>query len=271
MLRKDIVRPLSDGKRHVDEREITKFDVLAEEWWKPGGKFKVVHAFNAARVDYLITYFERQNEAGGMTGGSKPLPGLRLLDAGCGAGIVSLPLVEAGANVTSIDASAQSIAVAQREAMSREINADFRCARPDELSVHDEKFDGAVCLEVVEHVADLESFIDNLSQLVAPDGHLVLGTLNRTVQSYLKAIVGAEYILRWLPRRTHDWSKFATPNELKRLLKDRGFSETARQGLSFDPLRWRWHLSSDLTVNYLIAFKKQMPGPAGTNALLDQL
>ncbi|MFT7578231.1 MAG: 2-polyprenyl-6-hydroxyphenyl methylase/3-demethylubiquinone-9 3-methyltransferase [Alphaproteobacteria bacterium] len=260
MLRKDIVRPLSDGKRYVDKQEIAKFDALAEEWWKPDGKFKVVHAFNAARVSYLISYFARRNESVGTAAGRMPLSGLRLLDAGCGAGIVSLPLVEAGAEVTGIDASAQSIAVAQREARNRGLDVDFRCATPDELSLHDEKFDAAVCLEVVEHVADLESFIDDLSHLIAPGGHMVLGTLNRTVQSYLKAIVGAEYILGWLPRQTHDWSKFVTPTELKRLLEHRGFRETTRQGLSFDPFRWRWLLSDDDSVNYLIAFEKQMPG-----------
>ena len=145
---------------------------------------------------------------------------------------------------------------------NQKTNADARTATtrkiiPAEVNASEAAFDGGVCLEVVEHVADLETFIDDLSHLIAPGGHLVLGTLNRTAQSYLKAIIGAEYILRWLPRRTHDWSKFVKPDELKELLAARGFQETARQGLSFDPLRWRWRLSTDLSVNYLIAFKKE--------------
>lgn len=260
MLRKDIIRPLADGNRHVDKQEIAKFDALAEEWWRPDGKFKVVHAFNAARVDYLIRFFSQQNDARGAAGTNKALTGLRLLDAGCGAGIVSLPLAEAGAIVTGIDASAQSIAVAQRQAENRGLDVDFRCVTPAELTESEAAFHGGVCLEVVEHVADLEAFIDDLSGLIAPGGYLVLGTLNRTVQSYLKAIIGAEYILNWLPRRTHDWSKFVKPDELKELFELRGFRETAREGLSFDPLRWKWQLGRDMSVNYLIAFEKEVPG-----------
>lgn len=262
MLRKDIIRPLGDGNRHVDKQEIAKFDALAEEWWRPDGKLKVVHAFNAARVDFLTGFFAQQSEASGIQNAQKPLAGLRLLDAGCGAGIVSLPLAEAGADVTGIDASAQSIAVAQSQAANRGLTVDFRCALPAEILRHNAAFDGGVCLEVVEHVANLEAFIDDLSRLIAPGGHLVLGTLNRTVQSYLKAIIGAEYILNWLPRRTHDWSKFVKPEELNELLAPRGFRETARQGLSFDPLRWRWRLGKDMSINYLIAFEKQASGMA---------
>lgn len=257
MLRKDIVRPLPGGHRHADAQEIAKFDTLAEEWWRPDGKFKVVHTFNAARVDYLIDFIARQNKARGGEDAKLPLTGLRLLDAGCGAGIVSLPLAESGASVTGIDASAQSVAVAQRQAEHRGLAVDFRCATPAEIAKADAAFDAGVCLEVVEHVGDLEAFIDDLSDLIAPGGHLVLGTLNRTVQSYLKAIIGAEYILNWLPRRTHEWSKFVKPVELKELLETRGFREIARQGLSFDPLRWRWRLSTDISVNYIIAFEKQ--------------
>ena len=257
MLRKDIIRPLPGGHRHADALEITKFDTLAEEWWRPDGKFKVVHAFNEARVDYLIQFFARQNNICDDANPQLPLTGLRLLDAGCGAGIVSLPLSESGANVTGIDASAQSIAVAQRQAEHRGLTVDFRCTTPAEISEAKATFDCGICLEVVEHVGDLEAFIDDLCNLIKPGGQLVLGTLNRTVQSYLKAIVGAEYILNWLPRRTHDWSKFVKPLELKDLLEARGFREKERRGLSFDPLRWQWRLGTDTSVNYLIAFEKQ--------------
>ncbi len=257
MLRKDVVRPLPGGHRHIDAQEIAKFDTLAEEWWRPDGKFKVVHEFNAARVDYLIDFFARQNKARLGAHPNLPLSGLRLLDAGCGAGIVSLPLAENGADVTGIDASAQSIAVAQRQAEHRGLAVDFRCGTPAEVTTAEAAFNGGVCLEVVEHVGDLEAFVDDLSILIAPGGHLVLGTLNRTSQSYVKAIIGAEYILRWLPKRTHDWSKFVKPVELKELLERRGFREVARQGLSFNPLRWQWRLSKDMSVNYLIAFEKQ--------------
>ena len=257
MLRKDIVRPLPGGHRHADVQEIAKFDELAEEWWRPDGKFKVVHAFNAARVDYLIDFFAQQSNACTGANSNLPLSGLRLLDAGCGAGIVSLPLAESGAKVTGIDASAQSIAVAQRQAEHLELRVDFRCATPAEIREAEAAFGCGICLEVVEHVGDLEAFIDDLSHLISPGGQLVLGTINRTVQSYLKAIIGAEYILNWLPKRTHDWSKFVKPAELKELLEARGYREIARQGLTFDPLRWQWRLGTDTSVNYLIAFEKQ--------------
>lgn len=254
MLRKDIIRPLKSGGRTADPNEIARFDALSEEWWKPNGKFKVVHAFNAARVDYIINLIGNRSKQTAPT--EKPLAGLNILDVGCGAGLVSEPLARNGAAVTALDASAQNIEVARRHAEKTGVDIDYICATPEEIMGKDETYDIVLSLEVVEHVSDLPSFLDALAKFIRPEGLLILGTLNRTLRSKVLAIYGAEYILGWLPKGTHDWQRFVKPQELDEHFSDLGFTQYALQGIAFNPLRWEWKLSANADVNYLQAFEK---------------
>ncbi len=259
MLRKDIVRPLEEGRRTASECEIAKFDALALEWWKPDGKFKTVHAFNAVRVDYIGRLLT--NHLGSADRADAPLNGVRILDAGCGAGLVSEPVARLGAEVTGIDASAHNIAIARRHALSSGLEINYHCATPEELSASQEPFDAVLSLEVVEHVADLPAFLTATASLVRPGGLLVIGTLNRTALSYALAIVGAEYVLRWLPKGTHEWKKFVKPGELISHLSSDGFTEFVRQGVAFNPATWQWGLGRSSAVNYLSAFRKTTKRP----------
>ena len=256
MLRKDIVRPAhaSIGGT-VDPAELKRFEVLANEWWKPNGKFKTVHAFNAARLGLIIKTLSESEAA--QRSGDLPLNGLRVADVGCGAGLMSEPLARLGANVVGIDAAGTNIAVARRHATESSIAVDYRCATPDALARAGERYDGVLCLEVVEHVADLAGFLAQTAALVAPGGLLIIGTLNRTVSSYLLAIIGAEYALGLLPRGTHDWRRFVKPDELVELLGRHGLVELRRQGLAFNALTWRWSSNNDTPVNYLVIFRRQ--------------
>lgn len=246
MLRKD---QLKTSRPTADPAEIDRFNRLADEWWKPDGAFKVVHAFNAARVGWLS---RRLPELFGRDAATEtPLTGLTLLDAGCGAGLVSEPMARLGATVTGIDASERSVMTASRHAGQTGLAVTYRHALPEDLDPSADLFDIVLSLEVVEHVADLGAFLTAIGRLVAPGGILVVGTLNRTPVSYVKAIVGAEYVLRWLPRGTHDWAKFVTPAELTGHLAPLGLETVECRGVALHPLTWRWSLSSDTSVNYL--------------------
>ena len=251
MLRKDIVRTatLSTGQT-ADPAELARFEALADEWWKPHGKFKTVHAFNAARLGAIEVMLAELGRA--IRNVDQPLAGLRIADVGCGAGLICEPLARLGASLVGIDAAGANIEVARRHAAQTGIAIDYRCATPDVLAAAGERFNAVVCLEVVEHVVDLPAFLAATAALVAPGGMLIIGTLNRTVKSYALAIIGAEYVLGWLPKGTHDWRRFATPAELAALLARHGLVEAEgwRQGLVFDPIRWRWSLSTDTAVNF---------------------
>ncbi len=251
MLRKDIIRPAT-GKTTADGSEIARFDALAASWWDPDGRLKAAHRFNAARVPMLVGRLARLFGRSGTT----PLTGLRLLDAGCGVGFVSEPLARAGASVTAIDASGQSIAIAQRHAAASGLAIDYRVALPESLVGREAPFDAVISLEVVEHVADLPAFLKALAELTRPDGVLAIGTLNRTAKSLLLAKAGAEYVLRWLPVGTHDWRKFVRPDELDALLRPHGLAAADEVGLAFDPLAWRWRESRDTSVNYLRIYRR---------------
>lgn len=253
MLRKDIIRPARVAQGTADPAEIARFDALADEWWKPDGKFKVVHGFNAARVGLIkavLTTLAVSIDA------DKPLTGLHVADIGCGVGIVPEPLTRAGARVTAIDASAQNIAIATRHASQSGLDIDYRCALPEDLAAEAGHFDAVLSLEVVEHVADVGLFLDATSALVRPGGLLIIGTINRTPRAWALAIVAAERVLGWLPRGTHDWNKFVRPQETAAHLARHGFRQRALHGVVLDPLTWRWRASRDTAVNYLQVFTR---------------
>lgn len=237
--------------------EIERFNALAEEWWKPDGKFKVVHAFNAERVRYLTNHIAHITGRG-ETPSSKPLAGLKIADIGCGAGLVSEPIAAAGADVFAIDAAERNVAIARHHAIKTGVDISYVHALPEELDPsHRGAYDVVLSLEVVEHVADVGGFLRAIGQLVRPGGYLVVGTLNRTAKSFALGIVGAEYVLRLLPRGTHDWRKFVKPSELDGHLVEDGFQRTACIGVSMNPLSWVWTTSRDTSVNYLQTLQKR--------------
>lgn len=252
MLIKDRLKPFAIS---VDPQEIDRFNLLAEEWWKPDGVFKVIHGFNKKRVDYLRSVFPRLIGSSGED--SYPLKGYRILDAGCGAGLVSEPMSILGAEVIGIDASERNIEIASQHAKKEGINVCYKHKLPEDLDpFHDGLFDIVLSLEVVEHVGNLDSYLSSIARLVKPNGYLIIGTLNRTSAAFIKAILGAEYILRLLPRRTHSWSKFITPEELIEALEPHGFCKSENCGISYNPFSRNWKITNDLSVNYMQIHKK---------------
>ena len=251
MLRKDEMKAM---KPTADAAEVARFNALADEWWKPGGAFKVVHQFNAARIGYLSQQLPAL--AGRCPVRERPLSGLRLLDAGCGAGLVSEPMARLGADVTGIDASERNVMVARHHAEQAGAAVSYQHALPEDLVAEGEAFDIVLSLEVVEHVADVGAFLHAVGRLVKPGGVMVIGTLNRTPQSYVKAIVGAEYVLRWLPRGTHDWAKFVRPDEVAGHLGPLGFGVVETKGVTLNPLTFRWSVNDDTSVNYLKVLRR---------------
>jgi len=222
---------------------------MAAEWWDPAGKFRPLHKLNPVRLTYirdrLCQHFGRDARR------PKPLAGLRLLDIGCGGGLVAEPLTRLGADVVAIDASATNIGVARSHARESELTIDYRHTAAEDLAERGERFDAVLALEIVEHVADLEAFIAAAAALTRPQGALIVATLNRTPQSFLLAIVGAEYVLRWLPVGTHDWKKFVRPSELGAVLRRHSADIRDVTGVAYSPLGDSWRLGSDLAVNYM--------------------
>ena len=249
MLRKDIrkLSPITAGT--ADPTEIARFDALAEEWWKPDGAFKVIHAFNRVRVAHIAarlpTLLQRNPRA------VLSLRGLNIIDVGCGAGLVTEPISALGANVVGIDASVRNVMIAERHARSSGASVSYFHALPEDCADLAGTFDVVMSLEVVEHVADLPVFLEALVRLVAPGGIVLIGTLNRTVRSFVKAIIGAEYVLGWLPRGTHDWRRFVTPAELDLSLKRHGFRVAELSGVRFNPVSMQWGITKDVSANYL--------------------
>lgn len=233
----------------IDPAEIARFSAMAEEWWDPAGKFRPLHQLNPARLrfirDRLAGHFGRDPL------GPSPLAGQRLLDIGCGGGLVSEPMARLGAAVVGVDASDKNVNIARAHADQGGLSIDYRNAAAEDLAAAGERFDVVLALEVIEHVADIDSFVGACAQLVRPGGAVVFSTLNRTPQSYLLGIVGAEYVLRWLPRGTHQWNRFVRPSELAAALRPHALNITALEGLTYQPLAERWRLSRDLSVNYL--------------------
>jgi 2-polyprenyl-6-hydroxyphenyl methylase/3-demethylubiquinone-9 3-methyltransferase len=254
MLRKDVIRPFDRTQSTADPTEIARFDALAQEWWEPDGKFRVVRSFNAARMSIIADALAPL--AAKTSDPDFPLAGMRIADIGCGAGIVSEPLAKAGARVMGIDASARNIEIARRHALAAGLAIDYRCALPEDLCGNAEPFDAVTCLEVVEHVADVGAFLDATASLVRPGGRLIVGTINRTARSWALGIVAAEQILGWLPRGTHDWNRFVKPDEMAGALSRYAFFPVALQGIAFDPVLWRWQAVRNPSVNYLQIFAR---------------
>ena len=237
---------MSAASVRVDE--VARFDALAEDWWSPEGPMAPLHNINPVRIGWLIETLARRFKAHGP-----PLEGRTILDIGCGAGLLSEPLSRLGARVTGLDPAPAAIAAARAHAEATGAELSYRVGAVEELAAEGAKFDAVLAMEVVEHVADVPAFVATAASLVAPGGILCFSTLNRTAKSFALAILGAEYVLRWLPRGTHQWERFVTPLELTAALRRAGFVVTARRGLMFDPLRREWRLADDTSVNYFLA------------------
>lgn len=238
----------------VDAEEVERFSRIAREWWDPNGKMAVLHKFNPVRLAYV-------RDAACERFGRDPklidcLSGLRILDIGCGGGLLAEPLARLGADVVGADPSAANIAAARRHAAEAGVSVDYRQTEAEGLADAGEAFDVVLAMEVVEHVADLGVFIRRCAEMVSPGGLLIAATLNRTLKSFALAIVGAEYVLRWLPRGTHRWDKFVTPNELEAALARAGLHVRAQKGVVFNLLTGGWELSDDMDVNYMLVAGK---------------
>ena len=236
----------------VSKKEIEKFSKMAAEWWNPEGKFKPLHKFNPIRIKYIkeniIENFKLKNK-------SKPLSGVNILDIGCGGGLLSEPMSRLGANLTGIDASDKNIKIAKLHATKNKLKINYLCSSPEKLKVK-KKFDVILNMEIVEHVEDIDFFLKSCSKLLKKNGLMFVATINKTLKSYVFAIVGAEYILRWLPIGTHDWEKFVKPEELKKILMRYNLYINKLDGMNFNLIKDEWSVSKDLSVNYIGKFIK---------------
>lgn len=235
----------------VDDAEIAHFSAMAEEWWDAKGKFRPLHQMNPVRLrfirDHAMAHFRRE-------AAQQPLSGLSLLDIGCGGGLLCEPLARMGANVTGIDAAEKNISIASLHAEQMGVTVDYRHTTAEALAASGAQYDIVTALEIVEHVADVEAFLQAASALVKPGGMLFMSTLNRTAKSYATAIIGAEYLLRWLPRGTHHWRKFLKPSELILPLEQLGIRTLDLQGMAYDPFNASWSLNPKaLDINYIFA------------------
>ena len=237
----------------INKEEIQKFSNLADEWWDVNGKFKPLHMFNPIRIEYITEKIKQEFNL--LNRNNNFLKDLKILDIGCGGGLISEPLARLGGEVTGIDASEKNIKVAKLHSKKNNLNINYFNKSPEQLN-NSEKFDIVLNLEVVEHVENVDLYIKSCSNLLKKNGIMFTATLNRTIVSYIKAIVGAEYILRWLPIGTHDWNKFIKPEELEKKLSSANFSTIDVKGLEFNPLFSKWKKSDNLSVNYIICSKR---------------
>ncbi len=238
----------------IDEAEVARFSALAAEWWNPHGKFGVLHKFNPVRLafirDQACAHFGRDAK------GARPFAALRLLDIGCGGGLLSEPMARLGFQVLGADASEKNIKTAATHAGEQSLSIDYRATTAEALAAAGERFDVILNMEVIEHVADLNLFVESCASMLKPGGMMFVATINRTAKAFALAIVGAEYVLGWLPRGTHDWAKFVKPLELDTALTRARLSVQAETGVMFNPLSGRWMLASDMDVNYMVAATK---------------
>ncbi len=234
----------------IDPDEVAKFSRIAAEWWDPAGKFAPLHKFNPVRLGFI------RQEAAARFGRNarylRPFEGLTLLDIGCGGGLLSEPMARLGFAVTGADASPRNIGTAKAHADESGARVTYRCATAEELAAEGFSFDVVLNMEVIEHVADVGAYLSACAALVKPGGLTIVATLNKTLKALALAKFGAEYVLGWLPRGTHDWNRFLTPAELRAMLEDTGLSVLKTQGVSFNPLAWDWNLSTDVDVNYMV-------------------
>ena len=237
----------------INKKEIEKFSKIAEEWWNPKGKFKPLHKFNPIRISYIknniINSLKLTNKE------NKPLEKVKILDIGCGGGLLSEPMSRLGAEVVGIDASDKNISIAKLHAKKNQLKIKYFCASPENFS-SETKFDVILNMEIIEHVEDVKSFLESSSKLLKKNGIMFVATLNKTLKSYLFAIIGAEYILRWLPIGTHEWEKFIKPENLVNLLKEYNLKLDALDGMKFNIIKDEWYLSSDKSINYIGKFIK---------------
>ena len=236
----------------INKKEIEKFSKIASEWWNPEGKFKPLHKFNPIRIKYIkeniIINFKLKNK-------TKPLSGINILDIGCGGGLLSEPMARMGASVTGIDASNQNIKIAKLHSKKNKLKINYLCSSPEKLKVK-KKFDVILNMEIVEHVENIDFFLKSCSNLLKKNGIMFVATINKTLKSYVFAIVGAEYVLRWLPIGTHEWEKFVNPEDLKKILIKYKLNIDKIDGMNFNILKDEWNISTDLSVNYIAMFIK---------------
>jgi len=232
----------------VNKKEIEKFSKMAAEWWDPSGKFKPLHKFNPIRIKYIkeniINSFKLKEK-------QKPLDKINILDIGCGGGLLSEPMTRLGANVTGIDASNRNISIAKLHAKKNKLKINYICSSPEKLKIQ-KKFDVILNMEIIEHVEDINFFINSCSKLLKKNGLMFVATLNKTLKSYMFAIIGAEYVLRWLPIGTHDWEKFVRPEDLKKILSKNNLKLEKLDGMNFNIIKDEWSVSSDTSINYII-------------------
>ena len=236
----------------VNKKEIDKFSKMANEWWDPEGKFKPLHKFNPTRIKYIkeniINNFKLKNKF-------RPLSGINILDIGCGGGLLSEPMSRMGAHVTGIDASDKNIKIAKLHSKKNKLKINYLCSSPEKLKIT-KKFDVILNMEIVEHVEDIDFFLRSCSKLLKKNGLMFVATINKTLKSYIFAIVGAEYVLRWLPIGTHEWEKFVKPEDLKKILMKYDLSLNKLEGMNFNIIKDEWSISRDLSVNYIAKFIK---------------
>ena len=236
----------------INKTEIEKFTRLADEWWDPFGKFRPLHKFNPIRIKYIKDFIVNTNS---IKLNKKPLKNLEILDIGCGGGLLSEPMCKLGANVTGIDASSKNIAIAKLHAKKSNLKINYLCCSPENFRSK-KKFDVVLNMEIVEHVKDLNFFLSKSSTFLNKKGLMFIATLNKTLQSYIFAIIGAEYILKWLPIGTHDWENFVKPEELITICGKNDLNFIKSNGVKFNPLKNSWSLNKDLSINYISIFKK---------------
>lgn len=240
----------------VDPAEVAKFEAMAAEWWDPNGKFKPLHMLNPCRLDYITTQIAAEFDRDLTQPAS--FRGLRILDIGCGGGLLSEPMARLGADVVGADAAPRNIPVASVHAAQSGLTIDYRHTTAEDMAAAGERFDVVLNMEVVEHVADPLAYLTACQTLLKPGGLMICSTLNRNAKSFMMAIIGAEHVMRWLPKGTHDWKKFITPDELYDLIRRAGLDPVDRKGMVFNPVSWSWSLSSrDLSVNYVTASLKR--------------
>ena len=236
----------------VNKKEIEKFSNMADEWWDPHGKFKPLHKFNPIRIKYIKENIIRQFK---IKNKNKPLSGINILDIGCGGGLLSEPMCRLGANITGIDASIKNIKIAKLHANRNGLKINYICSSPEKLKIT-KKFDVILNMEIVEHVEDISYFLKSCSKLLKKNGLMFVATINKTLKSYVFAIVGAEYVLRWLPIGTHEWEKFVKPEELEKILIKNNLSLKKFDGMHFNIIKDEWSTTKDLSVNYIAKFLK---------------